>query len=997
MAVPPTTEQIHFYRSLFKGREDVFAVHWEKGKKSGYMPAYRYDPYLYRIHKMKGGTFRNYPDKSYRKLTIEEIRKHLQGEHFIGLYPLLKDHSSHFIVADFDKEDWVADCRNLLDLLQDLEIPAYLERSRSGKGGHVWVFFEKAYPASNSRKILGQLLEQIGSVSIFDKAASFDRLFPNQDVLSGKGLGNLIALPLNGELVGKSNNCFIDPQTLEAYPDQWDFLQGIKRVASERLDKVLASQVGVATFPRYTSESALTIKLDNAIRLNRSGLSVELINFLKEELSFANSEYFVKKKSGRSTWGIERYFNLIEETEDEIFLPRGFIGKLLRFCRKQKIDHRFYDNRDQLAKVVYKCDLPLRPHQETILKTTHKKEFGVIVAPPGAGKTVIALKIISEKQQPALIIVHRKQLLEQWADRVESFLGIPRKEIGKIGQGRHKIGKQITIAMIQSLAKKIIKAEVQELTKLFGILIVDECHHIPAKTYHSTIARFNTYFQYGLTATPFRKYSDGRLIFAQLGEVIAEVNPQQVESYKRARIVIRNTTLDVPFNAKTDPFEILSKILIHDTNRNKLILNDVVRELEEGNKVVIITERLEHLSTLNQFIKRSYETITLSGADSESIRKSKWKMIQAGSFQAVLTTGQFFGEGIDLQNVARLFLVYPFSFKGKLIQYIGRVQRSEVRPVIYDYRDQRIDYLNRLFLQRNRYYRHLDKQATLFDDQDQTHTANQFLQINRSIKLSMADLDFHYGAVAFNYQLPKSDQKLEFEIEHDHIRPEFDVLKPYFSKLLGFQRIEIDIYAEIENGQVQAQMATCAALEKINREVIEAMKFRFFDQTVIEGQLPFNTESNLVDLDQIQKDGNGKKLFESEEQVLAMLLAKKKVKHALQLRYLARRHEGAIMKLRFVPQPFSFVFLIVGEFQFHVVLETLDTAEATYLWHLEKDPLLLRENLQLVDKDLAIIKNAGRQAFLATEPVDFSRVIHSYSDDKKGFIIWRDTLEQNLY
>ena len=366
-------------------------------------------------------------------------------------------------------------------------------------------------------------------------------------------------------------------------------------------------------------------------------------------------------------------------------------------------------------------------------------------------------------------------------------------------------------------------------------------------------------------------------------------------------------------------------------------------------------------------------------------------------FSSCTDSGQFFGEGIDLQNVARLFLVYPFSFKGKLIQYIGRVQRSEVRPVIYDYRDRKIDYLNRLFLQRNRYYRHLDKQATLFEDQDQTHAANQIVQIKRSIKLPLADLDFHYGAVAFNYKLPKSDQKLEFEIEHDYIRPEFEVLKPYFSKVLGSQRIEIDIYAEIENGELVAQMATCAALEKINRDIIETMKFRFFDRTVIEGQIAIDTESNLVHLDQIQGDRNGEKLYESEEQLLAAILDNKQVKHAPQLRYLAKRHEGAIMKLRFVLQPFSFVFLLAGEFQFHVVLETLDTAEATYLWHLEKDRKILRDNLQRIDEDLAIIKNEGRQAFLAMEPGNFSKVIHSYSDGKKGFTIWRDLLEEKLY
>lgn len=240
----------------------------------------------------------------------------------------------------------------------------------------------------------------------------------------------------------------------------------------------------------------------------------------------------------------------------------------------------------------------------------------------------MALKIICEKQQPALIIVHRKQLVEQWIERIETFLGIPKTEIGRIAQGKNKGGMQITVATIQSLSKEIDKPESINITTSFGIIIVDECHHIPAETYRNTIAKLKTFYLYGLTATPFRKYNDGKLIFTNLGEVIAEIKSNEISAYKQAKIIVRNAELDVPFDSKTDQFEILSKILVHDSARNKLILEDVKTELNKGKKVVIITERKEHIDSLYQYLKQSYETITLSGEDSESNRYSKWKILK---------------------------------------------------------------------------------------------------------------------------------------------------------------------------------------------------------------------------------------------------------------------------------------------------------------------------------------------------------------------------------
>ncbi len=420
------------------------------------------------------------------------------------------------------RKNWADECRQAIKVFEEKGIPAYLERSRSGKGGHVWVFFEKSYPAYRSRKIFITLLEQSGIFSIFDKHSSFDRLFPNQDYLSGKGLGNLIALPFHKIIMEARNSCFIYPETLEPIQDQWEFLKKIKRISIEKLDRL---------YKELTDSSPLNgtpivpgkvnICLKNAVCINRSGLTTPLINFLKEELNFANSEFFIKKKAGKNTWGTDGYFKMIEETGDELIAPRGFAGKLIRFCKEQKIEYDLKDERKKLELVSFSPTIDLREYQKPALEATHKKDFGVIVAPPGSGKTIVGLSIIANKQQPALIIVHRKQLADQWVDRIESFLGIPKREIGKIGQGKNSIGKQVTIATIQSLEKLIKTEQAEKAIKSFGTIIIDECHHVPAETFRDTISKFHSFYLYGLTATPFRKYNDGKLIFIHLGDIIS--------------------------------------------------------------------------------------------------------------------------------------------------------------------------------------------------------------------------------------------------------------------------------------------------------------------------------------------------------------------------------------------------------------------------------------------------------------------------------------------
>jgi len=707
-------QNIELFKSLFRGRTDIYAVRWEKDERSGYMPAYKVDWTDYNKHKAQGGTFKDYTNKEHLPFDDLAIKAHLSGKDTCGIYPLLEDNTSFFIAADFDKKNWKETILRLYGTCLKHKIPAYIECSRSGNGGHLWVFFEDAFPAEQSRKIMFEMLRHADIISHFEKEPCFDRLFPNQDYHSGKGMGNLIALPLNGKSIKDGNSCFLNPNTFEPYDNQCRFLQEIKTISikelkelykdlfNEKPNKVFISSIN------YNKPSKLEIIIQNQIYLKRNQLSKKLIVFLREQLNFYNSDYLVKKNMGKSTFNTEKFFNLIEESENEVMIPRGFSASLVQFCNKENIPFKIIDKRSKREAVDFESEITLKSHQKIALEKIREKDFGVIVSPPGSGKTVIGLEIIAEKRQPALIIVHRKQLFDQWIERIQSFLKIPKNKIGQIGNQKNKVGKSITVAMIQSLARI---HDYKSIANSFGTIIIDECHHIPAKTFREAIVNFNAFYLYGLTATPKRKNNDQKLIFVYIGNILHQVNQHEYLKEKniQTEINIKETNLFAPFDYRIDKYETISRILVHDTHRNSLILNDIDQNAERFKTILILTERKTHVDILNLYLKDKYETITIHGDDSESARKSKIEQIKQGHFKIVISTGQFFGEGTDINNLECLFIVYPFAFEGKLIQYIGRIQRSEKPPVIFDYRDSKIDYFEKMFKQRKRYYNKLFK------------------------------------------------------------------------------------------------------------------------------------------------------------------------------------------------------------------------------------------------------------------------------------------------
>jgi superfamily II DNA or RNA helicase len=1113
-------EQIGLFFSLFRGREDVFAIRWEKEGKSGYTPAYDVNWGAFAQHKAKGGSMKDFPDKSFAQLTEQRIINHLTGKEVIGLYPLLPDNTSWLIVADFDEaqsgnQSWLDECRTFIQACEEFNLPVYLERSRSGKGGHVWFFFDAGYPAYKSRKILLYILEKAGIISPFNKNSNYDRLFPNQDYHSGKGFGNLIALPLQKAALENNNSCFIDPVSEVAYPNQWIFLQTIKKITTGAFDEICAAITkelpGKAIEPSGNTSVAgdIQIQLSNQIVLSRSQLPSTLVLFLREQLNFVNADYIIKKRLGKNTFGTEPYFKMLEEKGDTLLLPKGFAGKLLRFCKDQSIGYQLTDERCRLSEVRFVFNAELHNYQQQAVDAANSKDFGVIAAPPGSGKTIIALAIVAQKKQPALIIVHRKQLFDQWVERIQSFLGIAEAFIGKIAPDKQKIGTHITVTMIQSLAA-LYKGN--DLFSSFGTIIIDECHHVPAKTFRQVIGQFSSYYLYGVTATPIRKNNDEKLIFIHIGEVIHEVgfSKENGPAQSKIAITVRETNLLLPFDYKTDKPETLYQVLIHDTGRNQLIVEDIKAEVAAGRKVLVLTERKAHIETLHQYMKSQCEVMVLSGDDAEATRKSKLKQIKAGQFQVLITTGQFFGEGADFDNLDCLVLAYPFSFEGKLVQYIGRVQRGEGIPIIYDYRDMHIDYLEQQFRQRNRYYKKLlnTGQVAKFDElililnenrvmvnsaectlpiscldlpieiesfkeaaawrirvlqydevtgelvaEIMDYQANpemnnlgqrklQFLIIDtikframdtiqllrivklkksaiaksndaavqpivehpsptkestlvKTMKVPFQQLLFSNACVSFSIYVEELAQTVPFEIANPDIRPEFEAVKDYFMKVLKKKMVVVELEIIHADGAIITVTASSEDIDQINSNLIDSVRFQLVKKNIL-GFKGNDRAMNTLDGLLSGEAKSASALFQSEQDLIEKILAIKDAKHYHQLKYLSARHLSGTLKIRFVLNPFSFIFLLAGETQYHIIWETLNSEEATYIWHFDKSLEALRKGLGEVETILHEIKASNKIQYLKEEYEHFSRVMHDYSDTKSGFVVWKGMLEGRL-
>lgn len=681
--------KVALFRSLFRGREDLYALRWENAGsgKNGYVPA-------------TADRWTKTGPKAYLPLTDEVIERHLRGRESLGIYPLLEDDSCWLLACDFDGGTWQLDALALLAACRDWDVPAALERSRSGAGGHVWIFFSEQVAAGAARRLGALLLRDAMEKREVD-LASYDRLFPNQDFLPQKGFGNLIALPLQGRCRAAGTSVFLDPATLDPWPDQWAFLASVGRVSPSDLERLLADGdvvVGSDALAgaerarhdeRVPAEVRCTVTAD--IALPRSLLPPSLLARLKHLASLHNPLFYERQRLRLSTHQTPRLIRSYEEDLTHLHLPRGLLAQLEEAVESAGSRLVVDDHRPEHERIPLEFHGELTPFQQTAVAGMLAHESGVLVAPPGSGKTVMACALIAQRELPTLILAHSKPLLEQWRAQLQTLLGLPSKQIGQRGGGRRKLTGVVDLAMIQSL--KAVD-DLETFFSRYGLVVVDECHHLPAFSFETAIRRAPARHFLGLTATPYRRDGLQQIVTMQCGPIRHQITAREGPAGAIERYVVLRETSFAPADAAGVPIQELFRLLVENTERNECVCTDIADALAAGRRCLVLSQWKEHCSLLAQILRdRGISPIVLEGGLGARERRRLLHEIDETPPDApllVLATGQYLGEGFDCPQLDTLFLAFPVSFRGRLVQYTGRLLRpheNKTRVRVYDYAD----------------------------------------------------------------------------------------------------------------------------------------------------------------------------------------------------------------------------------------------------------------------------------------------------------------------
>jgi len=738
-----TTEKIRLFMSLFKGREDVYAKRWQnRANRTGYAPVCR--------NEWKSGLCRkpavkciNCLHQSYEALDEKVIESHLRGNIVVGLYPLRRDETCYLLAVDFDEQGWQGDCATLREVCVAFGIPVALERSRSGNGAHVWFFFEEQIPASLARKFGSALLTCAMNRRHELTFKSYDRFFPNQDTLPKGGLGNLIALPLQKAAREQGNSIFLD-EKFRPYEDQWGFLAGVGRLSAEAIGGLIpqlspGSEMGALRKDDEEAEKPWeTVRMTwsgsdfpqevrlvkaNMLYIEKAGISQRGLNAIKRLAAFGNPEFYKAQALRLPTYDKPRIISCSEETPTYLCLPRGCETDVIDLLDEAGVKAEWLDHTCPGRTINVAFNGSMREEQIPAAEELLKHDTGVLSATMAFGKTVIAAKLIAERKTNTLILTHRRQLLSQWTARLTEFLEIDetlpvlekkrgRKKkqslIGQIGAGKFCPSGIIDIAIMQSVSRG---NDVKEWVKHYGMVIVDECHHVPAFSFEQILKGVHAKTVYGLTATPTRQDGHHPIIFMHCGPIRYRVDARK-QAEKRPfdhYVIPRLTGFRAPPGAEgNDPSiqQLYAAIAVNEP-RNERIAEDVLRCFQNGGNALILTERTAHVALLAAKLRESIpDVISLTGGKGAKETREALDRVSSSPADRPLTliaTGRYIGEGFDEPRLDTLFLAMPISWKGTLQQYAGRLHRlcenkREVR--IYDYIDIHVPMLEKMYHKR---------------------------------------------------------------------------------------------------------------------------------------------------------------------------------------------------------------------------------------------------------------------------------------------------------
>lgn len=765
-------EKINLYKSLFVGRQDVFALRWynTKSGRSGYSPVCA-NKWVVGKCDLKKYSCATCPYKSPVKLDDSYIFNHLAGRDefcrdVIGVYPLMDGNVCRFLAMDFDahapKEQtsivsthandaktayahknegnfWKDDILAVHKTCTDFGVSSYIEISRSGNGGHLWIFFSENVSASIARNlgsgIIKASMQNRHSISF----ATFDRMFPNQDEVPKGGYGNLIALPLQGRAVKQGYSVFVD-ENFMPYDDQWEFLTRIQKVdertvrkiiteienqipnfvekdgsENEKISKSISKADVKDLLAKEDFPQKIKIKLTNYVEIEKSGISEKTLGVFRRTAVFLNPEYFKNLRMHLPLYNIPRFIDCSKENEKSLLLPRGNLNQVLEKIENANAEYEITDNRETGTKINATFSEKLYDEQREALNAMFKSETGILSAGTGFGKTVVAMALIAERKTNTLILVQSHALLEQWKKSVKKFLNI---DTGTIAAGKDKSTGIIDVAIVNSLTEKK-SDEVKPRTQKYGMLIVDECHHVSAFTTENLVASFKVKYVYGLTATPIRRDGHQKIIFYQCGQILYSTTAKQMnQSQNFAHYLVPRFSsfhyVQINSDSENPKINEYYEKLVSNEARNNLIIEDVKNAVLESRTPLILSDRIEHLKTLKErLVDCAKNVILITGRGTQKQKKEqleKLNSVQTDESLIILSTGKYAGEGFDFPRIDTLMLVMPFSWKGTLAQYCGRLHRNfkgkdDVR--IYDYVDFRISIFDRMYQNRLKGYKQL--------------------------------------------------------------------------------------------------------------------------------------------------------------------------------------------------------------------------------------------------------------------------------------------------